>query len=346
MNHAHPGRVSAALLLLGSLAGAAALAGCATEVASASLGVRSRDAALAAVAAGARAKAKGPRDRYVAIRGKKRMADGLAFVQTTPDVFAPFDVSIRFGLLDPSRSATADGVRACLEVDSVGFTVFYDVCADYDAGAGGWSLFAFTGAPPISLPGTLFVPGAEGELRVETDGVTLRFHGRARGAPAWGDVASTPWPGQTEALKAAFGASRVRRGTEVGFDHPGFSSANAPGPLTPEREVAADGNAALLAGLAAFLALDGATPDFAAAATALASAQTSLVEARAGADALPDGTAARKARKKLAKAARQLDEAIAKVGEQDADRSLASLARAAAAAEAGILLLVPQPFPG
>jgi hypothetical protein len=284
-------------------------------------------------------------DRYFGVRGKKSTPTGLLFSQTTPDTWAPFDVSIHFGLFDPGQIPTADGVRPCLEVDNVGFSVFYDVCAVYSAAMGGWNLSAFRGLPFTPLPGALFVPGPEVEARIETDGTTLRFHGRAFGSMTWNEFASTPFPAQTEALKAAFGASQIRKGTEVGFDDPSYQSAPPPGPLTPEQEAAAPANAALLAGLSAALALDGASPDFEAAETSLLAARMSLVDAQTLTAALPETKATKKAAKRLAKAVKKLDAALASVDAQDVDRAFKDLLKAGDQVEQAVVLLVPQPIP-
>jgi hypothetical protein len=325
------------------LAAIAASSGCSGELASAKLSLGSRDAGVA-VAALPRKKAKGPQDRYVALRGKKPSPVGLGFYQTTPEVWSPFDVSFHFGLFDPKRKATADGSRACLEVDDLGFAIFYDICADYSAAMGGWTFLAFTGGPATPLPGSLFVAGDEAEARIDSDDATLTFSARAFGSPTWQEVASTPWPGQASALRASFGATQLARGTEIGFDDPSFVSAPAPGPLSAEGQVAADANQALVSGLDAYLSLDGASPDFAAATTALGLARTSLDTAIAGAAALPVTKTAKKAAKKLAKASKKLDRATAQVGIPSADKALKTLGKAALAVEEAVLLLVPQPL--
>jgi hypothetical protein len=343
MNAARPCLLAALPLALAS--------GCALEDRhAANIGVGSRETAVAVAGVGG-PRAPAPRDRYIAVRGKRKTLpppterQPAAFYQTTPDVFAPFDVSVHFGLFDPRQTATAGGVRACLEIDNVGFTVFFDVCGDYDEAQAGWNLFAFIGLPVTALPGALFVPGPDAEVRIETDGTTLRFHGRAFGSSTWTQVSSTAYPTQTAPLKAALGASRIRKGTVVGFDDPSFVSAAAPGPLTPEQAIAADANAALLAGLQAFLALDGPSPDFTAAAAALDAADAALSDARIGVAVLPEGDARRKADKLLTKASAKLQEAEIEAAAGLADRALKDLGKAADRAEAGILVLVPQPFP-
>ena len=290
--------------------------------------------------------AGGPQDRYLAIFGKRKTLpppaepQPVAFYQSTPDVFAPFDVSLHFGLFDPAKLATADGVRACLEIDNVGFTVFFTVCGLYEEAQARWTVFA--GTHQGSLPGSVLVAGTDVEVRVETDGTTLRFHGRPYGSNTWEEVASTAFPPQTAPLKASFGASSIRKGTEVGFDHPSFASAADPGMLTLERAITTDANAALLAGLAAALALDGASPDFPSAAGSFDLADTKLGDALLKVASLAPGKTQRKAQKLFSKGRAKLLKAEAESAAGDADGALKQLLKAGGPIEAGVRLLVPQ----
>ena len=329
-------------MALASIALALLGAGCATEEIAARMQVGER-AAVAVAAAGAR-KASGARDRYVAVRGTKKTAPGSAFIQLTPDVWAPFDVSVHTGLFDPSQMSSANGTRACLEIDDVGFSVYFDVCAVYGTAPAGWTLSAFTGAPTVGLPGSVFLAGPEIELRIETDGSTLRFHGRLVGDVTWSKVASTPWPGQSGPLEAAFGVSPILKGTLVGFDDPSFASAAPPGLPMGADAVAAAANDALLEGLGAYLALDGASPDFPAATAGLTAAANALADAQTLLASLPQEATAKKAGRDFAKGAKKLARAQGDVAEQDADGALKNLGKAAAAVEKAVLRLVPQPL--
>jgi hypothetical protein len=301
-------------------------------------GARSRAAGGRAVERGAKA----PVDRYLALRGRKA-APGSAFVQTPPDTWAPFDVSVRTGLFDPRQAATADGTRVCLELSRVDFSVFYDVCADYDAAAGTWSVLAFHGPPATFLAGTLALAGPEIELRAETDGATLRFHARAAGAKAFSPVSEMPFAVQALPLKAAVGATNLRKGTTVGFDDPTYTSALAPGPLSAEANVAADANACLLQGLAAFLALDGESPDLAAAAAGITAAELALADAQTGADTLAPSRATTKVRRLFASVAKSLAAAERHVAGARADRAIGKLEKAGRQLVSAVLILSPQP---
>jgi hypothetical protein len=294
---------------------------------------------------GAQSGGKVPGDRYLAMRGRTA-EPGTAFVQAPPDTWAPFDVSVRTGLFDPERMATADGARVCLELSTVDFAVYYDVCADYAAASGTWTVFAFHGAPATSLPGAVELAGPEIELRTETDGTTLRFHAREAGAEDFAPVSELPFPPQASPLKAAVGGTNLRKGTVVGFDDPSYTSAGPPLPLSAEADVAADTNACLLAGLAAFLALDGAAPDFSAASAALADATLGLASARSGADSLAPSPTAKKVRRRLDAAGKSLAKADRDVAEERAERALGRLAKAGRQLVLVSLLLSPQPAVG
>jgi hypothetical protein len=289
------------------------------------------------------ARAKAPGDRYLALRGRKP-APGSGFVQAPPDTFAPFDVAVRTGLFDPERVATAEGVRACLELSSVGFDPFFDVCADYTAAGGGtWNVLAFHGPPVVFLTGSAALAGPEIELRTETDGATLRFHARAAGDPGWIPVAEMPWEDPGVALKPAVGATNLRKGTTIGFDEPVYASAPPPGPLDAAGQAAFDAQRCLVAGLGAFLALDRDPPDLAVAATALPTAAAAAADAVAAADALPPGRTRTKASALLRGVAKGLAKAEAHVDAGRGERALASLTKAGKKAVQASLLLSPQP---
>ena len=323
-----------------TLACTAAALGCATEQFYGYFKVGERSSSASAARG-----APGPVDRFISVQGKKETKPGFVFVQLTPDVWAPFDVSLHTGLFDLGQTATANGTRVCLEIDNVGFTLYYDVCATWAASPAGWSVAAFTGAPTLNLPGSLFLGAAEIELRAETDATTLRFHARNWGSDTWEPVAQTPWPGQSGPLEASFGVAPILKGTLVGFDDPTFSSAPPPVAPTGAPAVAAAANDALLEGLGAFLLLDGPSPDFAGASTQLGEAADALGVAQTLLAALPQDKVAKKAARSFAKGGKKLGRAEEQVAEQDADGALENLGRAAAAVEKGVLLLVPQPFP-
>jgi hypothetical protein len=289
---------------------------------------------------GARGQAGG--DRYLAMRGKKT-APGIAFLQAPPDTFAPFDVSVRTGFFDPQRMSTANGLRVCLELSSVDFDPFFDLCADYSAAGASWNVTAFHGPPAVFLAGSVTLSGPEIELRTETDGTTLRFHAREAGETDWSPVAAMPWTDPGVPLKPSVGATNLRKGTTLGFDDPSYESAPAPGPLDAAGQVASATQACLLRGLDAFLALDGAAPDFTSAAAALDAAADAVGEAQAGVDALPPGRTRSKTGALLRAVAKGLAKASQHVAGSRADRAIASLEKAARKAVAASLLLSPQP---
>jgi hypothetical protein len=127
--------------------------------------------------------------------------------------------------------------------------------------------------------------------------------------------------------------------------HGGLQARADPGRLTLERAITTDANAALPAGLAAFLALDGASPDFPSAAVSLDLADTKLGDALLKLASLAPGKTQRKAQKLFTKGREKLLKAASESAAGDADGALKQLGKAGGAVEAGILLLVPQPKP-
>jgi hypothetical protein len=290
--------------------------------------------------AAARARSKGPLDHYLVVRGRRNRSQG--FVQTPPDTWAPFDVSIRTGIFEPEQAGRVDGARVCLELDTIGFTIFYDVCADWSASAGAWRVFAFHGPPAAFLPGEVQITAHEIELRTETDGTTLRFHAREAGAKDWSPVSQMPFPAQSPPLKMAFGATNVGPKDEIGFDSPSHASGPPPGPLTDVQQVVSDLNLALLRGLDAYLALDGGSPDLAAATASLAEAATALDAAAAGAAALAPSDDTETVSKRIAAADKALGKAQQLVDGGKAVKALGKLEKAALRVAQAVLILAPQ----
>jgi len=336
------GRLVFVSLLLGVLFAA----GCAkveyADVADARVGGASRDTGNAIVARAGALAAAGPVDRYVQMAGSKTTL-GQAFVQNTPDVWGPFDVSIRTGFFDPEQKALPEDVRVCLEIDQVGFAVFYLVCGLYDDTLDVWQ--AFAGTQGGTLPGSINIAGDEIELRVEQTGGNVNFYARAAGAPAWTSVSTTTFPAQTIPLKASFGASALTKGTAVGFD--GLQATFSAPPIAPTGAVAvaADVNAALIAAYEAQLDLDAGADDFAAAAAQLDAAENALDDAQVGVAALPASKTNQSAAKHIAKADKGLAKAQDQVADQAAAKAIKTLEKLGRSLVEAALLLNPQPFP-
>ena len=333
-----------ARLVFGSfLLGAALAAGCATnvEVADASFGGGSRESfAVAATGVGPAGAASSP-DRFLQLAGKK--PGGLGFVQNTPDTWGPFDVQVHTGFFDPELIAMPAGVRVCLEIDDVGFDVFYDVCATHNGAV--WSVSAFKGAPFTPIAGTIQLDADEIELRAEQTGGDVNFYARVFGAMAWTPVSTTAFAAQAEPLKAAVGATGLSKGTAVGFDDIVYTSSGPPSAPAPAVAVAADANAALLAGYAAYQDLEGGAPDFVSAAASLGDAEDALDDAQAGAAGLPPSKDVSSAAKLLGKADKGLAKAQDQVAAESAAKALKTLEKAADALIEAALLLNPQPLP-
>ena len=228
----------------------------------------------------------------------------------------PYDISVRFGIFDPAFVPIADGSRGCLNLQSEDFvSIFYAVCAEYQSSPEG--MVVDTG--PITTE--LFFPGErQADIRAVADGATLRLYGRAPGAADWTELGSGFALPPFQALRIGGAASFVPEASQVGFDELAFS-AGAPGSPSAEESAATLVLDGLSAGLEAILALDGDTPDFAAAGAGLEEAGNALSSAEAASLALgtKDG---KKAAKKLRGAAKKLSKARDRADEQNADAAL------------------------
>jgi hypothetical protein len=330
-------------LVFASLLLALAIAsGCATaEVADARIGSGEREGFAVVTAAGAGPLGGGPSpDLFLEIAGSK--PGGLAFVQNTPDTWGPFDVQVHTGFFDPAQKASPNGVRVCLEIDNVGFSVYYDVCAQYNQGAGLWQVFAFTHAG--ALAGSVNLPDDEIELRVEQVSDDVNFYTRAFGSGSWQPVSTTSFPAQTAPLKAAFGATGLSKGTAVGFDDAVYVSGPPLVAPSAAAAVAADVNAALLAGYTAFQEIE--DGNLGSAETDLGDAADALDDAQLGVAALPPSKAVSSAAKQIGKADKTLAKAQDQVAVGDGDKALKTLQKLARPLIEAALLLNPQPLPG
>jgi hypothetical protein len=330
-----------ARLLFTFLVIAAALgAACArnVDVADASFGTSTRGN-LAIVAGGIGPAGGAPQiDRFVTLAGKK--PNGLGFVQNTPDTWGPFDVSVHAGFFDPEEMAAPAGVRVCLEISDVGFDVFYDACATHNGTL--WTVQGIRGAPFTPVAGTIQIDSDELELRVEQVDDDINFYARAFGSMTWTPVSTTPFTPQVAPLKPSFGATGLSKGTAVGFDNLLFATSDPPSAPAPAVAVAADVNAALLAGYAAYRQLE--QPDFATAEVNLDQAQEALDDAQAGAAGLPASRDVSSAVKFLGKAEKALVKAQDQVADENAEKAMKTLEKGGDSLVEAALLLNPQPF--
>lgn len=233
-------------------------------------------------------------------------------------------------------------MRVCLEIDTVGFSVYYDGYAQYNQGAGLWQVFAFTHAG--ALVGSVNLPDDEIELRVEQVSDDLNFYTRAFGSGSWQLVATTAFPAQTAPLKAAFGATGLGKGTAVGFDDAVYISGPPLVAPSAAAAVAADVNAALLAGYTAFQEIE--DGNLGSAETDLGDAEDALDDAQFGVAALPPSKTVSSAAKQIAKADKTLAKAQDQVAVGDGDKALKTLRKLARPLIEAALLLNPQPLPG
>jgi hypothetical protein len=125
----------------------------------------------------------------------------------------------------------------------------------------------------------------------------------------------------------------------VGFDLLHFSGAAPPAP-TPEEAVAYPVQQALSDAVEALHALDGPSPDAAASAALLASAQAHLSNAQTGANGL--GKPGKKAAKKIRKAAQQFTKAQAQLADQKPEKGLKTYGKACRSAVQALDALLPD----
>jgi hypothetical protein len=329
----------ARLLFAFSVTALALCAACArnVDVADASFGTGTRGA-LATVAGGIGPAGGAPQiDRFVTLAGKK--PGGLGFVQNTPDTWGPFDVSVQTGFFDADQMANPTNVRVCLEISDVGFDVFYDACATHNGTL--WVVQGFRGAPFSAVAGTIQIDSDEVELRVEQETTDINFYARAPG-DAWTPVSTTPFAAQTAPLKPSFGATGLSKGTAVGFDNLLFTTSDPPSAPAPAVAAAADVNAALLAGYAAYRQLE--QPDFATAEVNLGQAQDAIDDAQAAIAALPASREVSSAAKFVNKAEKSLAKAQDQVADEDAVKAMKTLEKGGDSLVEAALLLNPQPF--
>jgi hypothetical protein len=275
-------------------------------------------------------------DHFLAVTAGSGGA-GSAGAGAPIDLWGPFELSVAFGMFDPDGGELGPfGARGCIRTESLDFTTTFGLCAVLEPGRMVLAPDASTGP----LAGTLVLSGATlAELRIAADGETLSFYGRELGEPEWTLVDSTPFAGQSEPLRPFVAAALVPERSQVGFDLLRFQGAPPPDP-TPEETVAYAVQQALSDAVEAALELDGASPDEAAAAALLASAQGHLSDAQTGASAL--GKPGKKAGQRIRKAAQQLTKSQALLAGQKLEKGLKTYGKACRSAVQALDTLLPD----
>jgi hypothetical protein len=275
-------------------------------------------------------------DHFLAVTAGSRGA-GSAGAGAPIDLWAPFELSVAFGMFDPEGGELGPfGARGCIRAESLDLTESFGLCAELQPGRMVLTPDATTGA----LAGTLVLAGATlAEIRITTDLDSLDFHGRELGATEWTLVDTVPFADQAWPLRPWVAAALVPERSQVGFDLLHFGSAPAPDP-TPEETVAYAVQQALSDALEAVHALDGPSRNPAAAATLLASAQDRLADAQAGADGL--GKPGKKAAKRIRKASQQFTKAQTLLGGPKPEKSITSYGKAAKSAAQALDALRPD----
>jgi hypothetical protein len=247
---------------------------------------------------------------------------GSAYAYPPLDLWAPFDVSVSFGIFDPAAGQQGPfGAEACLRAESLDAQTFFAVCGSLLPGRIELSAVSST----ETLSETLVLGGAtRADLRVEADGKSVNFYGRESGEESWSLFASTPFQ-QGEPLRPIVAATVVPELSEVGFDAPHFSSAPPPDP-SQEEAVAYELQLGLSDAVEAGLLLDGEGQDPVAAAALLASARGHLDTARTAAEALSGP--GRKTARKISQASKKLAKAEAQFGANQFGKGFKSYAKA------------------
>jgi hypothetical protein len=276
-----------------------------------------------------------PADRYVAARAKPG-GGGTARGRAKLGFRPPFDAELTVGIFDELLLPVSDGARGCMTLESEDFeTIFYSVCAAYQADPPGVTFLTGGGVPGAQ---TVFVPDVfRGELRLHADGTDLLFYGRAVGSDTWTELGSVGFVPAEPVFLGAFALAPA--GAEVGFDSPHFTL-ELPVEATAEETVAFDAGRAAAEAVEAMNALDAEAPDFTEAALCAANAAALLADARAGATALATKKG-KSAAKQLAGAEKKLAQAADEIADQDAIGAIKGLGKAGKKLSKALSLLLP-----
>lgn len=246
------------------------------------------------IALGPLAKAsKGPTNRYVAMTAKKGSSGALGFTRVPYDLWAPFDMSLEFGIYREDLAAGLGTGIFGIELDARGSEPleFYGCFAQFIQD--GLNVFVSKRGPGdsgASNVGQHFFPGARRvEVFVAHDGASLVFRARPAdtvGAPLV--IGSVPFV-QQKPLNPGIGVFNVSDKSQIGFDRLEFgANGNPPAPVTPAEKAVSDLYRAAGPILHAHNLLDGtATPDMAGAIAALDDAKARIETARTSVEAIP-----------------------------------------------------------
>lgn len=239
------------------------------------------------------AKPKRVREQYVAVTAKRRAQDARAFVRIPLDLWAPFEVAVRFGVFREDRAAGLDGGLFGVELDARGPEPleFYGLYAQYVNG--GLNVFVSKRGPGdagATNIGQRFFPAT---LRVDAtlahDGANLVFSARPAGATEAPVVVATLPFAQNAPLNPGIGAFQIDDRAQVGFSRLRLVANGAPPAPVPADEAAI---AALFRAAAPIVEardlLESEAPDTAAALALLDQAAPLLDAAKAALESLPD----------------------------------------------------------
>ncbi|HEX2484279.1 MAG TPA: hypothetical protein VHQ66_03195 [Myxococcota bacterium] len=275
-------------------------------------------------------------DNFVAVTAGNGGA-GSAGAGAPIDLWAPFELSVAFGMFDPTGGEQGPfGAIGCIRAENLDLTTSFGLCAEVEPGRMVLTPDATTGP----LIGTLVLGGATlAELRIAADLDSLDFYGRELGATEWTLVDTVAFTDQAEPLRPWVAAALVPERSQVGFDLLHFAGAPPPDP-TPEQTVAYAVQLAVADALEAVLLLDGPIPDTAGSAALVASARDHLSDAETGASAL--GKPGKRVAKRIRKSSAQFAKAQAQLGEGNVEKGLKTYGKAGKSAVQALDGLLPD----
>lgn len=234
-------------------------------------------------------------ERFLAVAAKKGSVGAFGFTRVPYDLWAPFDLSLEFGIY---REDLAAGIGTGLfgfELDArtlgTPVTEFYGCFAQFLQG--GLNVFVSKRGASDSAAsnvGQHFFAGARRvEVFVAHDGQNLVFRARPADTVQTPVVIGTVAFVQQKPLNPGIGAFNIGDKAQIGFDRLEFgANGTPPAPVSPEEKAVSDLFRAAAPILHAHNLLDGtATPDMAGAAAALDDAIAKIETAKASIDAIP-----------------------------------------------------------
>jgi hypothetical protein len=262
---------------------------------------------------------KGPRDYFV--RTQSQREGGMA-IQILPFFVypGPFTFGFTGGISDVDLVDESADAIACFELFEEAFfgdllhTI--DLCGRYTMG--GYQAFNSENSDQRFYPGTYLL-----DFLVEYDGAQVSFSTRPAGAPSYDLVTTFAFDWSTRLLPS-FGALGLHKKGVYDLLDVSWTT-TMPTDTTLEDACGWHVQEAYRLDVTALGRLEGASPDFAGAATDLGLARAELSLARGLATSLPDLKLGKQVVKLVGRADRRLERAQDEVADQDADGAISQL---------------------